>query len=67
MAYEVGIDKFQFAIFALHRPFADIRAAWWLRSVFSSTYAAIVYYRGHADNGGSANSFGVRPRFLLVG
>ena len=67
MAYEVGIDKFQFAIFALHRPFADTRADWWLRSVNSSTHAALVTNSGSADRLGSAASNGVRPRFLLVG
>ena len=66
-AYEVGVDKFQFAIFALHRPFADTRAYWWLRSVRSATDAARVLSDGAADTGGSANVRGVRPRFLLVG
>ena len=67
VGYEVGIDKFQFAIFAVHRAFADIRAYWWLRSVLSATGAANVGNTGDANNSGSSNSFGVRPRFLLVG
>ena len=66
-AYEVGIDKFQFSIFALHRAFADIRANWWLRSVRSTTNAANVTNYGNADPAGSSTSLGVRPRFLLVG
>ena len=67
VGYEVGIDKFQFAIFALQRNFADTRANWWLRSVNSAADAANVYYYGNANASGSADAFGVRPRFLLVG
>ena len=66
MGYEVGIDKFQFAIFAHNRAFADIRAIWWLRSVYSATYAAFVYIFGIANGYGASYAFGVRPRFLLV-
>ena len=66
MAYEVGIDKWQFAIFALDRNFANIRAIWWLRSVSSAAGAARVNYSGSADGGGASSAFGVRPRFLLV-
>lgn len=65
MAYEVGIDKWQLAIFALDPGFANIRANWWLRSVYSSTNAAIVGNNGHASYDGAANAYGVRPRFLL--
>ena len=67
VGYEIGIDKFQFAIFALNRAFADIRAYWWLRSVDSATFAAGVYVDGVASYAGSATAFAVRPRFLLVG
>ena len=67
VGYEVGIDKFQFAIFAVHRAFADIRADWWLRSVYSAANAALVADAGYATGPGSSNSLGVRPRFLLVG
>ena len=67
VGYEIGIDKWQFAIFRLHPEFANIHAAWWLRSVSSSTIAALVGTNGTAGNAGSANCFGVRPRFLLVG
>lgn len=65
--YEVGIDKWQLAIFALNRNFANIRAHWWLRSVHSATNAAYVDIYGNAGNTGSANALAVRPRFLLVG
>ena len=64
---EIGIDKFQLAIFALNRNFANIRANWWLRSVSSATSAAVVDGAGTAASSGSANANGVRPRFLLVG
>ena len=67
VGYEIGIDKFQLAIFALNRNFANIRAYWWLRSVSSATFAALVDHDGNAAPGGSAYAFGVRPRFLLVG
>ena len=65
--YEVGVDKFQLALFAKHRNSADIRAAWWLRSVNSATSAAVVSSDGLAVYSGSANALAVRPRFLLVG
>ena len=66
MGYEVGIDKWQFAIFALNRNFANIRATWWLRSVDSATNAALVYADCAATNAGASYACGVRPRFLLV-
>lgn len=66
VGYEVGIDKFQFSIFA-HRNFANTRADWWLRSVASASGAADVGNLGTAASYGSATALGVRPRFLLVG
>ena len=67
VGYEVGVDKFQFAIFALQRAFCNTRAYWWLRSVSSATLAALVDSYGGAYVNGSSNARGVRPRFLLVG
>lgn len=67
VGYEIGIDKFQFALFARHRNSVNIRASWWLRSVNSATNAANVYSGGYANNTGSATALAVRPRFLLVG
>ena len=67
IGYEIGIDKWQFAIFALDRGFANIRASWWLRSVSSATNAAGVSNYGRASNAGASDALGVRPRFLLVG
>lgn len=66
VGYEIGIDKFQFAIFALQRNFADTRANWWLRSVSSASNAALVNGNGAANASGSSYALGVRPRFLLV-
>jgi hypothetical protein len=63
--YEVGIDKWQLAIFALDPGFANIRAAWWLRSVYSATRAAFVADYGSAYTDNAAYVDGVRPRFLL--
>lgn len=65
--YEIGIDKFQFAIFALQRNFANTRADWWLRSVASASYAAGVSYTGTAYPLGASYAHGVRPRFVLIG
>lgn len=66
VGYEIGIDKFQFAIFALQRNFANTRGNWWLRSVDSASLAANVYGIGDADYHGTSYALGVRPRFLLV-
>ena len=65
--YEIGVDKFQFAICALHRAFINTRAYYWLRSVTSAAGAALVNNLGIAYLSGSAGASGVRPRFLLVG
>lgn len=64
--YEVGIDKWQLAIFRLYPAFANIRAYWWLRSVSSAAFAAFVSGYGFADSYcGASYALGVRPRFLV--
>lgn len=63
--YEVGIDKWQLAIFRLDPGFANVRAAWWLRSVYSAAGAACVGSDGDATGNGALLAHGVRPRFLL--
>lgn len=63
--YEVGIDKWQLAIFRLYPAFANIRATWWLRSVSSATNAAYVLSGGGAIYTGASCALGVRPRFLV--
>ena len=67
MVYEVGIDKFQLAIFRLNRNFANNRSNWWLRSVGSAAYACFVGGNGLANSYLTSNALAVRPRFLLVG
>ena len=67
VGYEVGCDKWQFAIFRLQRNFGSYRDFWWLRSVASASAAARVGNDGHATSNGAASAFGVRPRFVLVG
>ena len=66
VAYEIGIDKFQFSAFKHQRALVDTRTNWWLRSVFSNASAAHLGGGGHTNYGGSAHALGVRPRFLLV-
>ena len=67
VAFEIGVDKFQFALCGLQKNFVNNRAAYWLRSVASAGYAARVFSDGPASAYGSAIAIGVRPRFLLVG
>ena len=62
---EVGIDKWQLAIFALDPGFANFRSNWWLRSVYSATGATIVGNTGHAGIGNASGVYGVRPRFIV--
>lgn len=65
--YEIGIDKFQLAIFALNHKFANITSTWWLRSVSSNAFATAILSDGCANVTGPGIAKGVRPRFLLVG
>lgn len=65
--YEVGVDKWQFALFKNNRARVNIRALWWLRSVNSATSACHINSYGYASNSGTSYAVGVRPRFLLVG
>lgn len=67
VGYEIGVDKFQFAICALHKLIVNNRASSWLRSVNSDSNAAHYASDGTALTGGSAYALGVRPRFVLVG
>ena len=64
--YEIGADKSQLPIFRLRPDFANIRAAWWLRSVHSATNACGVYAYGNANGYGASNGFGVRPLSLIA-
>jgi len=64
--YEDGVDKWQFNIFKFDPSFTNIRANWWLRSVNSGSYAAVVGISGTAADGAVSYSFAVRPRLVLV-
>ena len=63
--HEIGIDKRQLSLFRVKPTAANIRAAWWLRSVGSATYACRVAHYGDATNTGASNSLGVRPLSLI--
>ncbi|MBR6982148.1 MAG: hypothetical protein IKH75_01220 [Ruminococcus sp.] len=63
--HEVGIDKRQLSLFRVKPTAANIRAYWWLRSVYSATYACRVSGDGYAGGSGASNSFGVRPLSLI--
>ena len=68
MPYEVGIDKWQFSLFKVNRSMVNIHAPWWLRSVSSDRgIATNVNTAGIASSYNTSSSFGVRPRFVLVG
>jgi len=64
--YEIGINKRQLAIFHLDPTFANIRANWWLRSVYSAADACGVDGAGAAAHYGASYSFGVRPLSLIA-
>ena len=59
------IDKSQLPLFALEPSRITNRAGWWLRSVVSATYFALVDGAGGAGDGGASASFGVRPAFAI--
>ena len=63
--YEVGADKSQLPIFRLRPDFANIRAAWWLRSVGSASHACFVSDYGHANYSLASASFRVLPLSLI--
>ena len=64
--HEVGISKRQLSLFRLAPQFVNTRAGWWLRSVYSATYAAFVGYLGYAGYYGASDSLGVRPLSLIA-
>lgn len=65
------IDNSQLSLFRLRhdlivaRNDAGDRWWYWLRNVVSSSSFATVYNYGYANDGGAANSGGVRPAFLI--
>lgn len=63
--YETGIDKCQLKLFQERPDLITIRATWWLRSVVSASYFAVVNGYGGAGGNGASNAFGVRPAFAI--
>ena len=63
--YDVGIDKEQLALFRHDVSHLTTGSNWWLRSVYLSTFFALVYSTGYADSRYASNSYGVRPAFAL--
>ena len=63
--YETGIDKTQLPLFAVRPDLITNRAHWWLRSVVSGAYFALVNYNGDASTAGASGALGVRPAFAI--
>ena len=63
--YELGCLNEQFPLFRLNPESIHRRFNYWLRSVRSSTYFAIVAYDGTAGHYYASNSLGVRPFFFV--
>lgn len=63
--FNMGIDKSQLPLFAYEPSRISIRVHWWLRSVVSSDYFALVFANGDADYTNASYSNGVRPAFAI--
>lgn len=59
------IGKMQFALFQAVPNFINIREAYWLRDVGSSTFFARCNSNGNADRTDASTSHGVRPYFCI--
>ena len=64
--YETGINKRQLSLFRIAPQFINIRASWWLRSVYSAASACRVATYGNAVNLSASDSNGVRPLSLIA-
>ena len=64
--YETGINKRQLSLFRIAPQFINIRANWWLRTVYSAALACFVLLSGSAYSSGASSSFGVRPLSLIA-
>ena len=64
--YEIGHAKRQLSLFRHNPQMMNIRASYWLRSVYSATRACIVPNGGSADYSSASDSFGVRPLSLIA-
>lgn len=63
--YEVGCLNEQFPLFRLNPESIHRRFIYWLRSVRSAPYFALVSYAGFASYGDASNAYGVRPFFFV--
>lgn len=61
--YDIGIDKSQLPLFQHDHSRICNRANWWLRSVVSASYFALVHAYGYVNGNDASHSFGVRPAF----
>jgi hypothetical protein len=59
------VSKSQLPLFQHDHSRICNRAGWWLRSVVSAAYFALVYGGGHAGCVGASDSRGVRPAFAI--
>ena len=62
---ETAIDKCQLKLFKERPDLITTRAYWWLRSVVSAAYFALVSATGYADTAPASNALGVRPAFAI--
>ena len=64
--FDVGADNIQFPLFRLRPEFVNKQRSWyWLRSVSSSSYFALINGGGDSNLGSASNSCGVRPAFYI--
>jgi hypothetical protein len=63
--YNIGAEKTQLPLFALRPDIANIRSAYWLRDVASSTSFSNVSNLGFASTTSASFNFGVRPAFSI--
>jgi hypothetical protein len=65
--YDIGTQKTQFKLFVLDQTKINIRQAYWLANVRSSTTFSYITYSGYSDYDVASSSYGVRPFACLVG
>lgn len=63
--YETGINKCQVKLFQERPDLIATRGGWWLRSVTSEIFFAIVFGGGEANHTYASVNFGVRPAFAI--
>ena len=63
--FEVGVDRTILPLFALNPASASIYSNWWLRSVATPSYFALVSTYGNATYYNASTTHGVRPAFAI--